>query len=136
MSEKLTDKQQIFKEIFVRAVMDDRLPKREAIKLARQAACYAESTAITHILTPALTSSILEEINLRLALTAAEAVASLEDVLAEPERKGAANVIAAANSLLDRSGITKKETQEVNLKVPSAVIILPPKVALGPESTD
>lgn len=134
MSEKLSEKQEIFVEIFCRA-MEDGLPKREAIKLARQAACYSDMTTNTHIFTPNLVQAILDDVNKRIALNAPAAVNALEEVLHNPERKGASNLLAAVASLLDRAGITKKEPQEVTVKGASAIIILPPKAPLGLEPT-
>lgn len=133
MAEKLSEKQEIFIEIFCRAT-EDGLPRREAIRLAREAAVYAPTTSITHIWTPAVAQAILDDVNRRIAMLAPEAVNGLETVLRTPESKGAANLLAAVASILDRAGITKKETQEITLKSESAIIILPPKAPLGTES--
>jgi hypothetical protein len=132
MTEELSEKQEVFVEVYCQCI-EDGLPKREAIRLARDAAHYAQTTSVTHILTSKVVQAILDNINKRLALAAPEALRGIEEVLSNPERKGASNLLAAAQTLLDRVGVTKKESQEVTLKVPSAVIILPPKAPLGTE---
>lgn len=132
MTDVLSDKQEIFVEVFCRAT-EDGLPKREAIKIARDAACYAETTSITHILTPKVKQAILDDINTRLVMLAPQALNKIEDVLNSPEQKGATNLLNAAQTLLDRIGIVKKEAVEVTVKDSSSIIILPPKAPLGTE---
>lgn len=132
MTDALSDKQEIFVEVYCRAA-EDGLPKREAIRLAREAAGYAQTTSITHILTPKVQQAIIDDTNRRLAMLAPDAVNGIETVLKTPESKGASNLLAAAASVLDRVGVTKKEAQEITHKLESAIIILPPKAPLGTE---
>jgi len=135
MTEKLSDKQEIFVEVYCDS-REAGLPKREALRLAREAACYAPTTSMTHILTARVAQAIIDNTNRRLVMLAPDAVNGIEAVLNTPESKGAANLLAAAASVLDRVGVTKKESQEVTVKTESAIIILPPKAPLGTEQTE
>lgn len=134
ISAELTDKQLIFIAVFCES-MEQGLPKREALKIAKEAAGYASTTSTTDILTPKVTETIIAEQNKRLVLLAVRAVSKVEDVLDEPESKGAANALAAAFGVLDRVGLTKKESQSITVTTPSAIVILPPKAPLGTEPT-
>lgn len=61
-----------------------------------------------------------------MAANAAKAAMAYSKTLDDPAEFGAANRVKAANEILDRIGLAKKATLEVQGQ-PSAVIILPPK---------
>jgi hypothetical protein len=56
-----------------------------------------------------------------------KAVKKVLDVLDNPHKQGAKTQLDAAQSILDRAGIAKRERLEVEVKAPSGLVFLPPK---------
>ena len=77
---------------------------------------------------PGLRDAIIEKSKDYLAYNAAAASHGIRHVLKNPSQAGASIKIKAAESILNRVGITSKENTEVELKVPKGgLIILPAK---------
>lgn len=97
---------------------------------AKRIAGYSNSTKIHDILKP-LKQHIENAIQNDLAVGAAKSVAALIGVLDDPTRPGNREKIQAANSLLDRFGVTKEKASQVNVKVDvTPVVYLPEKKEL------
>ena len=61
------------------------------------------------------------------ALQSPKAAIRIGQVLDDPATLGATNILAAANTILDRAGITKKDRVELDIKAPTGILILPSK---------
>ena len=96
-------------------------PKGAAI-----AAGYAPGTNVYEVLKP-LKKHILDRTEEYLATYAPKAVAGYVKVLDEPTTKGAQNLLSAADKVLDRAGVVKKERMIIEADTPSALLILPTK---------
>ena len=118
-------KKEKFIEAFWEAV-DNGVPEKMALTLAKQEAGYSENTKMAHIL-KSIDEELVSHASMELKLTLPRAVRGLKSVLEDPEQKGAANAIAASNSILDRTGIVKKEAKDVNITMPSGLAFMPTK---------
>ncbi len=96
-------------------------------RLAMDMAGYSKSTKISDMV-GFLRDELIELGRAKLALISMKAVNQLEDTLdtvaIEP---GTKERLAAANSILDRVGISKTENVKVEVEGPTPVFILPPK---------
>lgn len=117
---ELTEKQKLFLEALF---ADDTFG---SLKAAAIAAGYSEGTNPSQI-ADTVAEEILDATQKYLALHAPKSVGKMVDVLNDPTQKGASNALAAAQQILDRGGITRKERVEVGAGPASAVIILPTK---------
>lgn len=126
---KHTAKQAAFIRSFWEAV-ENGVPERTALELAKVEAGYSEGTDIYHILEH-LDQDLLSRANIEIKLALPKAIKGLKGVLEDPEQKGAANVIAASASVLDRAGVVKKEAKEVNITMPSGIAFMPPKIPVN-----
>lgn len=95
------------------------------IRKAMTKAGYSESTSARAIVEP-IKDQIIELAKTQLALNSPKAVAGLLDVVESPQQLGANNKINAANSVLDRVGITKKDDSMLNIPK-GAIVLLPIK---------
>jgi hypothetical protein len=94
---------------------------------ARDMAGYSKTTNMKDILKPLL-SHIEDALQGQIAIGAAKGVSTLIGVLNDPTKPGNKEAMAAANSLLDRFGLTKEKASQVNVKVDVApVVYLPQK---------
>jgi hypothetical protein len=95
-------------------------------KQAMSLAGYGDNTSTSQIRRQ-LKDEIIEAAKLYLSGAMVKAIFATEDVLDSPNQLGAANKIKAANSILDRAGMTAP-TGDVKLNVGSGgLIILPAK---------
>lgn len=95
------------------------------IRKAMNAAGYSSNTSIKEVTEP-LKEHIIDAAQSHLALNAVTAAIGLTDTIISPNTLGAGNKIKAAESVLDRIGITKKDSD--GMKVPQgAIVFLPPK---------
>lgn len=85
---------------------------------------YPKSTP-TSAITKRLKKEIQERSKAFLASTTAKAVISLSDVINDPNLPGTKNILAAAKEILDRGGINKEET--INVQQEQNMFILPAK---------
>lgn len=95
------------------------------IRKAMTKAGYSENTTQKEVVEP-LKNHILEITESFLALNAPKAAIGIVEVIDTPFALGNANKLKAAESLLDRIGITKKDNNAVKLPQ-GAIIYLPPK---------
>lgn len=120
-----TEKQERFLELlFQDGLPDDLMARAEAVK---QDAGYSKETRVYNILRP-LKQEIIERNLEYMALYSSESIGALQSVVRTPTQLGADTKIKAANSLLDRSGLGKKETFEVDVKAEKGIVILPAKI--------
>jgi len=86
------------------------------------------ATVPPHVVVDALQEELVDVAHKMLASLGVKAVITLGEGMDGPAGQGAKNALNAANSILDRVGIAKKTSDEVNLKVPSGgLFILPAK---------
>lgn len=120
-----TDKQIKFVELLYAKGMPSNLVKRgEEIK---EEAGYSAGSSIYSIL-KSVQDDIIEKNKWYFVLYSSESINALQEVVRTPTKLGSDNIIKAANSILDRTGFGKKETQEVEIKADKGIVILPPKV--------
>lgn len=98
----------------------------KALKLAG----YADTISASQIRRQ-LRDEIVEAAKEYMSGAAVKAIFATEDVLDSPNQLGAANKIKAANSILDRAGMTGPKDGEVKLDVGKGIIILPAKGNAG-----
>lgn len=92
---------------------------------AKAIAGYAPETSLRNIIEP-LKDQIIEIAKDIMAATAIKAVMQLNQVLDTPAMMGASNIVNAAKEIMDRSGISKSEGQQLQLPQ-GAIVLLPPK---------
>jgi hypothetical protein len=126
MEKEYATKKEKFIAVFWEAV-ENNIPEREALKIAKLEAGYVDSMSLSNILSQ-IEEDLLRHANLEIKLALPKAISKLKGVLDDPEQKGATNVIAASASVLDRAGVVKKESKEVNITMPSGVAFMPPKL--------
>lgn len=95
------------------------------IRKAMKKAGYSENTSANDVIAP-LQDQIIDRSRKFMALHAGKAAYGLVDLMDNPNVLGGKNKIAAAESLLDRIGIVKKDETLANLPK-GAIILLPPK---------
>lgn len=93
-------------------------------KLAKKLAGYADSVSVAEIV-KALKTEIREAARDALATASIKAAFAMEDVLLNPNAPGTGNIIKAAESILNRTGV--KEDESVSGLPDGAVLILPEK---------
>jgi len=96
------------------------------INAVKEAAGYSNTTSAYQII-KTLKVEIVEKNLEFMALYSSDAINKLKEVIETPTTLGADNIIKAANSLLDRAGFGKKETQEIEVKADKGIVILPTK---------
>lgn len=96
------------------------------IRKAMNAAGYSSNTLVSEVIN-ALRDEIVDASKAILALHAPAASHQLGDILVDPDKLGAGNIIKAANSILDRI-VSKPEDGSLTVKTEGdAYIILPAK---------
>lgn len=105
-------------------------------KTAMKLAGYGENNSVAQIRRQ-LRDEIIDAAKEYLSGAAVKAIFATEDVLDKPNQLGASNRIKAANSLLDRAGMTPPtQGGDVKLSVGAGVIILPAKGVQVKESDE
>lgn len=123
------ERQEKFVALYWEAV-EEGVPEKLALELAKKDAGYAESTPLSSIL-KTIGEDLVSHANLEVKLMLPKATKSLKSVLDDPEQKGAANAIAASASVYDRAGVLKKESKEVNITMPTGIAFMPPKIPVN-----
>jgi hypothetical protein len=120
----LTEQQTLLLDL----IYEDGLPVDVLAKAieVKEKAGYAAKTSIYQILRP-LKDAITERNQEYMILDASKSITALHDVVRTPTKPGNDQLIKAANSLLDRSGFGKKETDVVEIKADKGIVILPAK---------
>lgn len=95
------------------------------VRAAMDEAGYSPKTSVEEALKP-IREHLIEASSNYLAANAPMAVTKLVGVLRNPEALGNKNTIAAAASILDRTGLVKTERVEVEATNPG-VFLIPPK---------
>lgn len=103
---------------------------RGDIRTAMKKVGYSDNTSVAEV-TNALKDQIIARSQQYLAVNAGKAVFGMVSVLDNPTAMGNKSILAAANEVLDRVGITKKD--DLLDKLPKgAIIYLPPKTSQIP----
>lgn len=116
--------------LFLDLLYEDGLPVDllKAAKVAYDKAGYVnKDRAAVYRIVRKLKKEIIERNIEYMVLHSAECINALQDIVRTPTRPGADTIIKAANSILDRGGFGKKETQDVELKVSQGIVVLPAK---------
>lgn len=95
---------------------------------AKELAGYPAGTNIREVFAD-MPDDIIRDVEKALSLYAYQATVTLIDLMITPTQLGANIKLAAANSLLDRAGLVKKDKLEVTTSAPTALLFLPPKDA-------
>lgn len=124
MENKLTE----FQERFLDLLYEDGLPDDfiERCKDIKERAGYSAITSLTSILRP-LKDEIAKRNQEWIVFNSTKPIKVLQDIVRTPTLPGSDNAIKAANSLLDRAGIGKKEQHEVEIRAIQGIVILPAK---------
>jgi len=110
---------------FLDCVLDDN--HKGDIRKAMMTAGYSP-TMPTSAVIKSLSEELIELAKNVVAANSIKAVFSTLDILDNPASLGASNKLKAAQTILDRAGIKKEESQDINLKVPQGgLVILPAK---------
>ncbi len=117
MSRQLTERQQTFLDVLFEEAGGD-------IRSAMRLAGYAQGTKTSEI-TASLKEEILERTQAFLARNAPRAAMAMVGVVDEPTALGNRDRLAAANQILDRTGLVK--TEKVAVEASGGIILLPPK---------
>ena len=117
MSRQLTERQQTFLDVLFEEAGGD-------IRSAMRLAGYAQGTKTSEI-TSSLKEEILERTQSFLARNAPRAAMAMVGVVDEPTALGNRDRLAAANQILDRTGLVK--TEKVAVEASGGIILLPPK---------
>lgn len=116
----LTPKQRAFLAAFFGEAKFD-------VVVAKQMAGYAKTSNTKDVIGP-LKPYIEEALESELTIGAAKSVGALIGVLDDPTKPGNREKIQAANSLLDRFGMTKKDGSQTNINLEiNPVVYLPEK---------
>lgn len=126
---KLTERQELFLEVLFNEANGD-------LKAAKKLAGYSDETRVYEIM-PGLREAIIEKAKDYLAYNAAKAQIALVSAIDSPNAGGVSNKIKAAESILNRIGITNTPAGDVELKVPQGgLIILPAKDVKKTDESD
>lgn len=94
-------------------------------EIAKQGAGYPDHVSAKTLMRK-LKSVMQEDVQGYLLTKAPLAAKVLTDILRDGNPSPAVDkLISAATQILDRSGVTKKDKQEVEIKVPDGILILP-----------
>ena len=117
MTRQLTERQQSFlAHLFEEAGGD----MRSAMRLAG----YSDATSIAEV-TNSLKEEIIDYTQTFLSRNAPRAAMAMVGVVSDPTALGNRDKLAAANQILDRTGLVK--TEKVSVEASGGVILLPPK---------
>lgn len=119
-NKKLTEKQ----EAFLDALFDEE--NLFDYKLAAIKAGYSDSSKPTGI-ARGLSTEILERTEHYLAMHAPKSAVKIVQLLDDPTKRGAKQILDSAKEVLDRAGIVKKQQMEVQTTAPTAILIMPEK---------
>lgn len=128
----LTSKQTAFADTYLE-LLDAEVVEAEAFRQAKSFAQYADTTVRSDILSDEMLTYIQAYYNRAMIIRMAKASRKMDDLLDEPDSKGAAVLLGTVNSVFDRGGVIKKESKEITVKAPTGVVAMPPKVELDPE---
>lgn len=124
MAKELSERNKLLLDLIYDEGLPDNMVHR--VNEVKVQAGYAATTS-PYSLINNLKDEIVDRNLYFMALYSAAAINRLKEVIEKPTTPGADNIIKAANSLLDRAGLGKKETQEVEIRADQGIVILPAK---------
>jgi hypothetical protein len=120
----LNEKQTRFLDLlYSDGIPNDIIEKAKEIK---EEAGYAENTSVYQLLRVLKDEIVKRNVDF-MTIDSGSSINAIVDVRRNPTNPGAETVLKAANSLLEKSGLGKKETLEVEHKIPNGLVILPAK---------
>jgi len=122
MSNKPTELQQLF----IDALSDPNSPTFGDAQKSKVAAGYSDNTKLKDIM-GGIPDDVIDAVNIYILSEAIGAAKAIVEVRKDPNQLGAANKLKAADSLLDRSGVVKKQQVEIKQESPTAIFFLPAK---------
>lgn len=123
MTTQDTKEPTVMQELFLEALFG--VAKGDPMK-AKKLAGYGDTVGLRTVM-KGLSKVLTEEVSSYITLHAVKAAQGLIDSIDDPTAPGTSNKLAAANSVLDRAGVVKKDKLEVTLEAPTALLIMPPK---------
>ena len=124
-NKQFTDQQELFMSTFLEECFSATEYNLAAV-IAKDAAGYDKQYSIDKILNT-VKDEIVKRCQGRLTLSAPKAINEVSGVLLDPTKDGSRRILEAATIILDRSGITKKEQVEMEIKTDSGVVLIPAK---------
>lgn len=125
-TDSLRIKQAVFLDVYFEEIQKG-VKYLEAAKIAKDAAGYHPNTSIFAI-AETLKDEIVKRCQHKVALGLPSTVLKVEGVLEDPTQPGSKVILDAAQMLMDRAGLSKKEQLEVEVKAPDGVILIPAKI--------
>lgn len=127
MAEK-TQQQQIFIDVFVLECLNKGTEYHTAALMAKEAAGYADSVGVWNIMnTEGVKKGIVEACQSYLTSELPKATRKVIELLDDPTKEGSRRILEVASSIMDRVGLIKKESVEMDIKAPDGVVLLPAK---------
>lgn len=118
---ELTDKQQLFLDtLFNEELNPDMCPK-----IARDVAGYVDNVSVTSIIS-GIKASLQDDMQSFFLSNSPAAAKKIISIMSDKNPSpNSDRVLSAASQILDRAGVSKKDKQEVELKLPDGIVILP-----------
>lgn len=135
MSDNLTPQQQKFIDSYMELMDDPEMSNKQRLTTAKLAAGYSEKTSSGSIL-KGVSQELVERTYEWAALHLPLALQKVLELLENPVKPGANNLLAAANTIMDRTGLAKVEKLNIKTDAPNAILILPPKSTIKEENSD
>lgn len=126
MENKLTEKQQKFLDAYYELLSTPFPSTSDRLDEAKRIAGYSTGTRGENVLR-GLSKEVIERTYEWAALHLPQALQGLIDIIDNPTKPGAKNLIAAATTIMDRGGLGKTEKLNIETDSPNAVLILPAK---------
>lgn len=134
MADNLNEQQTIFVNTFINESINNGLEHYAAARLAKEAAGYSDNYNVYLILSSdAVQKAIIKACQSHLTLALPKAVSKTTNLLDNPTQDGARRLQETANTIMDRVGLIKVDKQELEIKAPDGVILLPPKTITNKE---
>lgn len=108
-------------EVFLEALMNS-----GDFQNAKEIAGYPKSKSLVSIIKP-ISEEVTKITESWLAVNSMKAANAIISGIDDPTQLGLSNKLKAADSLLDRVGVSKKASDEIKIAEVKAVILLPPK---------
>lgn len=135
MSKDLTDKQRLFLDKYFELLPDSELSTYEKMRAAADFAGYSPKSDVCSIL-KGVSQEVVERTYEYAALHLPSALQKVIELLDNPNKLGANNLLAAANTILDRGGLAKVEKLNIKTEAPNAVLVLPAKSTINEENSN
>lgn len=123
---ELTDMQRTCLETYS-LLLEGGAQPREAARKAKELAGYADSMTFRQVIQKCDQDALKRFYNTRLVEAAPQAIEKIVSLIGQGEGRGAKTELAAAESVLDRIGMAKKASMELEVTAKPGIIFLPPK---------